>query len=81
MTATDSNKIQQTSSYMTVSHHIRYLLGVADSVGYVILSKDLMNEIASSYSYLDRKCDGYRADEERRAELEKRRKAKLKESK
>ena len=40
-----------------------------------------MNEIASSYSYLDRKCDGYRADEERRAELEKRRKAKLKESK
>jgi len=81
MTTSDPNKIQQVSSYMDTSHHIRYLSGVADSVGYVILSKDLMNEIASSYSYLNRKYESYRADEERREELEKKRKAKLKESK
>jgi len=81
MTTSDPNKIQQSSCYMNTSHHLRYLLGVADSVGYVILSADLMNEIASEYSFLDRKCEGYRADEERRNELEKKRKAKLKESK
>ena len=81
MTTSDPNKIQQTSCYMDISHHIQYLLGVADSVGYIILSRDLMKQIADSHAWLNRKYEGYRADEERRNELEKRRKAKLKESK
>ena len=76
----DPNKIQQVCCYRDTSHHLQYLVGVADSVGYVILSADLMKQIADAHSWLNHKYDGYRADEERRTKLEERRKAKMKET-
>jgi serine/threonine protein phosphatase PrpC len=81
MTAPDPNKIQQASYCTDISHHIQYLLGVADSVGYIILSRDLMKQIADSHAWINRKYQSYRADEERREEREKRRKARMKAAK
>ena len=81
MTAPDPNKIQQASYCTDISHHIQYLLGVADSMGYIILSRDLMKQIADSHAYLNQKCQSYRADAERREEREKRRKARVKAAK
>jgi DNA-binding helix-hairpin-helix protein with protein kinase domain len=81
MTNPDPNKIQQASYCTDISHHIQYLMGVADSVGYIILSRDLMKQIADSHAWLNRKYEGYRADEKRREEIEKRRKAKIKAAK
>jgi len=80
MTKQDPNKIQERNDELRMRDQMQYLLGVADSVGYVIISSDLMQKIAYSYSWIDRQNDSYRADEKRRIELEKKRKAKARES-
>lgn len=81
MTAPEPNKIHQASYCTDISHRIQYLMGVADSVGYIVLSRDLMRQIADSHAYLSQKCQSYREDAERREEREKRRKAKIKAAK
>lgn len=80
MTKQDPNKIQERNNELRMQDQMQYLLGVADSVGYVIIGSDLMQKIAYSYSWIDRQNDSYRADEKRRIELEKKRKAKARES-
>jgi hypothetical protein len=80
MTKQDPNKIQERNDELRMRDQMQYLLGVADSVGYVIISSELMQKIAYSYSWIDRQNDSYRADEKRRIELEKKRKSKARES-
>ena len=81
MTTSDPNKIQQRDFESNISHQIRYLTGVADSVGYVILSAELMKQVADSHAWLERRYDSYRAEERHRKEMEKKRKARMKATK